>query len=74
MFTNEYQFEFLTLDQQKLLIQEGKYIDSIKEEGFKMFLYFCEKNYYVEAFVPEGQTEIEFICLASSVRKEKYTL
>jgi hypothetical protein len=72
MFTNEYQFEFLTLDQQKSIIHAGEFIDIIKEEGYKILLYFCEKSYYVEVFIPEGEIEIDFICLASPVRKEKY--
>lgn len=69
MTTNEYQFESLTFDQQKSIIQDGKFIDSNNDEGFKILLYFCENSYYVTAFVPEGKIEIDFICLASSIRK-----
>lgn len=69
MFKSEYQFESLTLDQQKSIIQDGKFIDSINDSGFNIHLYFCENSYYVTAFVPDGTIEIDFMCLASSIRK-----
>lgn len=70
----EYCFEFLTLEEQKQLIQEGEFIDTIKEDGFKISLFYCEKDYYVEAYTAEGESEIDFISLVADERLAKYKL
>jgi hypothetical protein len=74
METNLYQFEFLTLDQQKLIIEDGKFIDTITEGGFKIHLFFCEKSYYVEAYTPVGESEIDFISLIPDERLGRYKI
>lgn len=70
----EYCFEFLSMDEQKVLIKEGEFIDSIIEEDFNTLLFLCEKDYFVEAFIPVGESEIDFISLASQERLQKYKI
>ncbi len=73
MSTNEYRFEFLTLEEQKTIIKSGEFINMINEEGFKIVLYYCEKSYFVEVYFPDGEEEIDFIVLAHEERILKYT-
>jgi hypothetical protein len=74
MSNNKYQFEFLTLDQQKEIVRQGEYIDKIIEDGFKIFLFRCENSYYVEVFMKENENEVDFISLAPDKRTSKYIL
>jgi hypothetical protein len=70
----KHQFEFLTLQEQKKIIQEGKYIDKIHKDGFKIYLFLCENSYYAEVFMKENENEVDFIALASPDRIPLYTL
>ncbi len=73
MPTREHEFEFLTLEEQKTIIKSGEFINMIKEEGFNIVLYYCEKSYFVEVYFPDGEEEIDFIVLAYEARILKYT-
>ena len=72
MSSNKYHFEFLPLSQQRKIIEEGKFIDVLHQDDFKILLFWCENSYYAEVFMKENENEIDFISLASPERLQKY--
>ena len=78
MPSNKHRFEFLTLLVQKRILDDGKFIDKINRDGFEIRLYYCENNYFVEAYIREDINEredgeeIDFICLVPAEMMLKY--
>ncbi|MFL5766088.1 MAG: hypothetical protein ACJ77K_19240 [Bacteroidia bacterium] len=65
-------FEFLSHEEHLLLVKKGDFIDFKKDEDFTVLLFILEGDYYAEAYIRDGETEIDFVTLVAEERLQTY--